>query len=99
MIDIATGQQPIFNDDKSVALVFNGEVYNYLELMDELRGHGLRVPHQERLEAIVRAWEHWGEDCVCITCAACSPSWSMTGGATASSWPATAWGSSRCTTR
>jgi asparagine synthase (glutamine-hydrolysing) len=47
VIDIATGQQPIFNDDKSVALVFNGEVYNYLELMDELRGHGY-VPHQER---------------------------------------------------
>ena len=64
MIDIATGQQPIFNDDKSVALVFNGEVYNYLELMDELRGHGYVFRTKSDSEAIVRAWEHWGEDCV-----------------------------------
>lgn len=64
VIDIATGQQPIFNDDKSVALVFNGEVYNYLELMDELRGHGYVFRTKSDSEAIVRAWEHWGEDCV-----------------------------------
>ncbi|MFY8017159.1 MAG: asparagine synthase (glutamine-hydrolyzing), partial [Inhella sp.] len=64
VIDVATGQQPIFNDDKTVALVFNGEVYNYLELMDELRGHGFVFRTKSDSEAVLRAWEHWGEDCV-----------------------------------
>lgn len=64
VIDIATGQQPIFNDDRTVALVFNGEVYNYLELMDELRGHGFVFRTKSDSEAVLRAWEHWGEDCV-----------------------------------
>ena len=64
IIDIATGQQPIFNDDRSVALVFNGEIYNYLELMQELRAAGYSFRTKSDSETIVRAWEHWGEDCV-----------------------------------
>lgn len=64
IIDIANGQQPIFNDDQSVALVFNGEIYNYLELMQELQGHGYTFRTRSDSETIVRAWEHWGEDCV-----------------------------------
>jgi asparagine synthase (glutamine-hydrolysing) len=64
VIDIATGQQPIFNDDRSVALVFNGEIYNYLELMAELRGLGHHFRTKSDSETIVRAWEQWGEDCV-----------------------------------
>jgi asparagine synthase (glutamine-hydrolysing) len=64
VIDIATGQQPIFNNDGTVALVFNGEVYNYLELMDELRTHGYVFRTKSDSEAVLRAWEHWGEDCV-----------------------------------
>jgi asparagine synthase (glutamine-hydrolysing) len=64
VIDIATGQQPIFNEDKSVALVFNGEVYNYLELMDQLRGMGQRFRTKSDSEAVLKAWEQWGEDCV-----------------------------------
>ncbi|WP_374661032.1 XrtA/PEP-CTERM system amidotransferase [Inhella sp.] len=64
VIDIATGQQPIFNDDRSVALVFNGEIYNYQELMAELRGHGHTFRTKSDSETIVRAWEQWGEDCV-----------------------------------
>ncbi|MFO1250899.1 MAG: XrtA/PEP-CTERM system amidotransferase [Inhella sp.] len=64
IIDIATGQQPIFNDDQSVALVFNGEIYNYLELMQQLRGLGYHFRTKSDSETIVRAWEHWGEDCV-----------------------------------
>jgi len=64
IIDIATGQQPIFNDDRSVALVFNGEIYNYRELMTELRGLGHHFRNKSDSETIVRAWEQWGEDCV-----------------------------------
>jgi asparagine synthase (glutamine-hydrolysing) len=64
IIDIATGQQPIFNEDQSVALVFNGEIYNYLELMQELRAAGYSFRTKSDSETIVRAWEHWGEDCV-----------------------------------
>lgn len=64
VIDLATGQQPIFNDDRSVALVFNGEIYNYLELMQELGGLGHRFRTRSDSETIVRAWEQWGEDCV-----------------------------------
>jgi asparagine synthase (glutamine-hydrolysing) len=47
-----------------VALVYNGEVYNYIELMQELRalGHSFRTKSDS--ETIVRAWEQWGEDCV-----------------------------------
>lgn len=64
VIDLATGQQPIFNDDRTVALVFNGEIYNYLELMQELRGLGHHFRTKSDSETIVRAWEQWGDDCV-----------------------------------
>lgn len=64
VIDLETGQQPIFNDDRSVALVFNGEIYNYQELMTELRGLGHHFRTKSDSETIVRAWEQWGEDCV-----------------------------------
>jgi asparagine synthase (glutamine-hydrolysing) len=64
VIDIATGQQPIFNDDRSVGLVFNGEIYNYLELTQELTALGYTFRTKSDSETIVRAWEHWGEDCV-----------------------------------
>ncbi len=64
VIDIATGQQPIFNDDRSVSLVFNGEIYNYQELMAELQAEGFRFRTKSDSETIVRAWERWGEDCV-----------------------------------
>ena len=64
IIDIATGQQPLFNEDHSVVVVFNGEIYNYRELISELQvlGHVFRT--QSDTEVIVHAWESWGEDCV-----------------------------------
>jgi asparagine synthase (glutamine-hydrolysing) len=54
-----------------VALVFNGEIYNYQELMPELRGHGYVFHTKSDTEAIVRAWEP-GARTACTTCAACS---------------------------
>ncbi len=64
IIDVATGQQPLFNEDGSVAVVFNGEIYNFQELVPELQalGHSFRT-HSDT-EVIVHAWEAWGEDCV-----------------------------------
>lgn len=64
IIDIATGQQPLFNADKTVAIVFNGEIYNYQDLMAELQGMGYKFHTKSDTECIVHAWEAWGEDCV-----------------------------------
>jgi asparagine synthase (glutamine-hydrolysing) len=64
IIDLSTGQQPLYNEDGSVAVVFNGEIYNFRELTKELTacGHAFRT-HSDT-EAIVHGWEQWGEACV-----------------------------------
>lgn len=64
IIDLATGQQPIYNEDGSVAIVFNGQIYNYKALTEELRGLGHRFATRSDTETIVHAWEQWGADCV-----------------------------------
>ena len=64
IIDLATGQQPLFNEDGSVVIVFNGEIYNYQELMPELEALGHVFHTRSDTEVIVHAWEAWGEACV-----------------------------------
>jgi asparagine synthase (glutamine-hydrolysing) len=64
IIDVATGQQPLFNEDHSVVIVFNGEIYNYQELIPELQALGHVFRTRSDTEVIVHAWEAWGEDCV-----------------------------------
>jgi asparagine synthase (glutamine-hydrolysing) len=64
IIDLSTGQQPLYNEDGSVCIVFNGEIYNYRELITELTDLGYRFRTRSDTEAIVHAWEAWGEDCV-----------------------------------
>ena len=64
IIDIATGQQPLFNADRSVVIVFNGEIYNYQELMAELQAKGYVFHTRSDTEVIVHAWEAWGPECV-----------------------------------
>jgi asparagine synthase (glutamine-hydrolysing) len=64
IIDIATGQQPLFNEDHSVVVIFNGEIYNYRQLIPELQALGHRFRTKSDTEVIVHAWEQWGERCV-----------------------------------
>jgi asparagine synthase (glutamine-hydrolysing) len=64
IIDISTGQQPLFNADRSVVIVFNGEIYNYLTLIPELQALGYHFSTRSDTEVIVHAWEAWGEACV-----------------------------------
>ena len=64
IIDLSTGQQPLFNEDGSVVVVFNGEIYNYQELVPELEALGHVFHTRSDTEVIVHAWEAWGEDCV-----------------------------------
>ena len=64
IIDIATGQQPLFNEDGSVVIIYNGEIYNYQELIPELLALGHVFHTKSDTEVVVHAWEAWGEDCV-----------------------------------
>ncbi|MBE0549698.1 MAG: amidotransferase 1, exosortase A system-associated [Rubrivivax sp.] len=64
IIDVATGQQPLFNEDGSVAIVFNGEIYNFQEVIPELQALGHVFRTRSDTEVIVHAWEAWGDACV-----------------------------------
>src|SRR3954462_8110668 len=64
IIDVSTGQQPLFNEDGSVVVIFNGEIYNYQALIPELTALGHLFLTKSDTEVIVHAWEAWGEDCV-----------------------------------
>ncbi|MGD9597449.1 MAG: XrtA/PEP-CTERM system amidotransferase [Steroidobacteraceae bacterium] len=64
IIDIATGQQPLYNEDQSVVVVYNGEIYNYQSLIPELQALGHVFHTKSDTEVIVHAWEAWGEACV-----------------------------------
>lgn len=64
IIDIATGLQPLYNEDGSVVVVFNGEIYNYQQLIQELQALGHVFHTRSDTEVIVHAWEAWREHCV-----------------------------------
>jgi asparagine synthase (glutamine-hydrolysing) len=65
IIDVETGQQPVFNEDKTVAVVFNGEIYNHVELRTQLlrAGHRFSTDHSDT-EVIVHLYEEFGLDFV-----------------------------------
>jgi asparagine synthase (glutamine-hydrolysing) len=64
IIDLATGQQPMSNEDGSIQIVFNGEMYNFQELRAELIEHGHAFRTRSDTETIVHAYEEWGPECV-----------------------------------
>lgn len=63
IIDLEKGDQPIHNEDGSLWVVFNGEVYNYLELRAQLEKLGHRFYTESDTETIVHAYEEWADDC------------------------------------
>ena len=64
IVDLSTGHQPLGNEDGTVWVVFNGEIYNHADLRRELERHGHRYRTRSDTETIVHAYEQWGDDCV-----------------------------------
>lgn len=64
IIDLKTGHQPIHNEDKSVWIVYNGEIYNFPELKEELRKKGHNFYTETDTEVIIHLYEEYGFDCV-----------------------------------
>ena len=64
IIDLSGGKQPIFNEDGSMAIIFNGEIYNYRDLAAELSADGHTFKTKSDTETILHAYEQYGDDCV-----------------------------------
>src|ERR1700710_2828677 len=64
IIDLNTGQQPLANEDDTVWITFNGEIYNYQELRADLLARGHRLRTQSDTEVIVHLYEEYGSECV-----------------------------------
>src|SRR3989338_5535897 len=64
IIDLSTGKQPLYNEDGSIVLVCNGEIYNYPELFEKLISSGHRFKTQSDCESIIHLYEMYGTKCV-----------------------------------
>ncbi len=65
IIDISpAGHQPMCNDDKTIWIVYNGEIYNYIELREELKSYGFSFKTASDTEVLIKSYEKWGENCV-----------------------------------
>ena len=64
IIDLSSGKQPLYNEDETVVVVYNGEIYNFQELAHELQAAGHTFRTRCDTEVIVHAWEQWGAACV-----------------------------------
>ena len=64
IVDLRSGQQPLANEDETVWVVFNGEIYNHAEVRRDLERDGHRYRTKSDTETIVHAYEQWGEACV-----------------------------------
>jgi len=64
IIDVAGGHQPIFNEDETVVVVCNGEIYNFQTLREDLKARGHRFRTHSDVEVIVHLYEEYGDDCI-----------------------------------
>ena len=63
LIDLTSGQQPLANEDETLWIIFNGEIFNYIELRRELEPLGHRFRTHSDTEVVVHAFEEWGDRC------------------------------------
>lgn len=64
IVDLTSGQQPLYSDDRSIVIVYNGEVYNHLELRPDLIERGVKFHTSSDTETILKLYEVYGADCV-----------------------------------
>jgi len=64
IIDLPGGSQPVWNETGTLAAVFNGEIYNFRELREELKSRKHAFRSQSDTEVVIHAYEEWGQDCV-----------------------------------
>ncbi|MGI8827392.1 MAG: asparagine synthase (glutamine-hydrolyzing) [Chloroflexota bacterium] len=64
IIDLAGGHQPMWNEDGTCCIVYNGELYNYLDLRPDLQARGHAFQTQSDTEVVLHAFEEWGQDCL-----------------------------------
>jgi asparagine synthase (glutamine-hydrolysing) len=64
IVDLNAGNQPIFNENQSLVIVYNGEIYNYLEIREELKSKGHVFRSRSDTETVLHAFEEYGPDCV-----------------------------------
>ena len=62
IIDLKSGKQPMFNEDDTLVVVFNGEIYNYPELKEELKKHNHKFKTKSDTEVLLHGYEQWGKD-------------------------------------
>ena len=67
IIDLEGGDQPIFNEDRSLVLVFNGEIYNFMEIREELLKCGHEFKTNSDSEVLIHGYEQYGENLVCCS--------------------------------
>ena len=64
IIDLKTGNQPMYSDDKTLVVVFNGEIYNFLEIRTELEKLGHTFVTTSDTEVLIHSYKQWGTSCV-----------------------------------
>ena len=65
IIDLsALGHQPMFSEDKNLCIIFNGEIYNYKEIREDLKKSGMQFRSTSDTEVILQSYKKWGKDCV-----------------------------------